>query len=96
MRLPFAKVIFELSLDRAFDYAVPEALAFKGKDPFYDAKMRVHLRRTSGCARLTIFEGGHGGNFQAGFDFLSRQRKGQPIDWSLPATGKGENEALSR
>ena len=76
--------------------AVPAAMAFTGKDPFYDAKMRVHFRRTSGCARLTIFEGGHGGNFQAGFDFLSRQRKGQPIDWSLPATGKGENEALSR
>jgi pimeloyl-ACP methyl ester carboxylesterase len=76
--------------------SVPEALAFKGKDPFYDARMRVHLRRTSGCACLTIFEGGHGGNFQAGFDFLSRQRKGHPIDWTLPATGKGANEALAR
>ena len=76
--------------------AVPAPLAFTGKDPFYGERMRIHFRRTSGCARLTIFEGGHGGNFQAGFDFLSRQRKGRPADWTLPTTGKGEAEALSR
>jgi len=76
--------------------AVPEAQAFKGKDPFYGPNTRVHLRRTSGCARLTIFEGGHGGNYAAGFDFLARQRKGGPIDWTLPGSGQGDVKALTR
>ena len=76
--------------------SVPAALAAKWNDPFYGERNRIHFRRTSGCARLTIFEGGHDCNFPAGFDFLSRQRKGSPIDWSLPSTGKGACEALSR
>ena len=76
--------------------AIPEAMVFKGTDPFYGKKNRIHLRRTSGCARLTIFEGGHAGNFAAGFDFLSRQRKGQPVDWTLPATAKGDNASLGK
>lgn len=76
--------------------AVPEALAFKDADPFYNEKTRVHLRRTSGCVRLTIFEGGHGGNFPAGLDFLSRQRKGAPADWTLPAKGSGGSTELTR
>ena len=49
---------------------VPTALAFKGKDPFYDASRRIHLRRTSANVRLTVFEGGHAGNYAAGFDFI--------------------------
>jgi len=64
---------------------VPDALAFSGKDPFYAASNRVHLRKTSRLARLTLFEGAHGGNFAAGIDFLARQAKGQPADWTLPA-----------
>lgn len=65
-------------------------------DPFYPAKMRIHFRRTSGNVRLTLFEGGHSMNFPAGLDFLSRQRKGQPADWKLPAKGKGKAEELSK
>ena len=76
--------------------AVPPALVSKWVDPFYDEAGRIHFRRTSGCARLTIFEGGHAGNFRAGFDFLSRQRKGKPPDWSLPAAGKGDYEVLGK
>ena len=76
--------------------AVPPTLASKWSDPFYGKSGRIHFRRTSGCARLTIFEGGHGGNFGAGFDFLSRQRKGKPADWSLPSAGKGGYEALGK
>ena len=76
--------------------AVPPSLAAKWTDPFYTEKSRIHFRRTSGNVRLTIFEGGHGGPFSAGFDFLSRQRKGEPADWTLPATGKGDYEALGR
>ena len=60
------------------------------------AKNVIHLRRTSGCARLTIFEGGHGGNFAAGFDFLSRQRKGRAADWSLPAAAAGDDMSLGK
>lgn len=67
-----------------------------GTDPFYDAKKRIHFRRTSGNVRITLFEGGHGGNFPAGFDFLSRQRRGAPVDWGLPRKASGEVEALSR
>jgi acetyl esterase/lipase len=77
--------------------AVPEALKYTGEnDPFYHEKIRIHFRRTSANVRFTLFEGGHGGNFPAGFDFLSRQRKGQPADFTLPATGKGSEEQLRR
>jgi acetyl esterase/lipase len=68
----------------------------KVSDPFYDAKRRIHFRRTSGNVRITLFEGGHGGNFPAGFDFLSRQRRGTPVDWGLPQNASGKVEALSR
>ena len=76
--------------------AVPASLQAKYADPFYGRKNRIHFRRTSALARLTIFEGGHGGNFPAGFDFLSRQRKGAPVDWSLPAEGAGGYESLGK
>ena len=68
----------------------------KVSDPFYDAKRRIHFRRTSGNVRITLFEGGHGGNFPAGFDFLSRQRRGEMVDWGLPQKASGKVEALSR
>ena len=68
---------------------VPAGQAFTGADPFFGEKMRIHFRRTSANVRLTIFEGGHGGNFAAGIDWLARQHRGRPVDWTLPATGKG-------
>ena len=76
--------------------AVPVALAFKGEDPFYDASRYIHLRRTSANVRLTVFEGGHAGNYAAGFDFLARQRKGRKADWSLPDKGSGDSMALTK
>jgi len=77
--------------------SVPEALAYKGpKDPFYGAKNRIHFRGTSANVRFTLFEGGHGGNYPAGLDFLSRQVKGKPADFTLPATGKGREEKLGK
>ena len=76
--------------------AVPPSLVSSWSDPFYSEKTRIHFRRTSGLARLTIFEGGHGGSFPAGLDFLSRQRKGAPVDWSLPASATGGYEALGK
>ena len=76
--------------------AVPPALAAQWEDPFYGNGNRIHFRRTSGNVRLTIFEGGHAGNFPAGLDFLSRQRKGAPADWSLPSSATGGTEALGK
>ena len=76
--------------------SVPEPLAFTGTDPFYGKGRRVHLRRTSGSVRLTVFEGGHDGNYAAAFDFLARQRKGCAVDWDLPVLGSGGTEALSK
>ena len=67
---------------------VPEAWMFRGRDPFYPDSKRVHMRVTSANARLTIFEGGHSGNFQAGYDFLSRQVKGRAADFALPDSVK--------
>ena len=63
--------------------AVPKHLHFTGRDPFYGQSNRVHLRLTSTTARLTIFEGAHGGNYPAGLDFLSRQRQGTSAEWGL-------------
>ena len=76
---------------------VPSALAYAGpRDPFYPARMRIHFRRTSANVRFTLMEGGHGGNYAAGLDFLSRQTKGRPTDFGLPATGKASEEALGK
>lgn len=77
--------------------SVPEALAYRGAaDSFYSEKMRIHLRRTSANVRFTLFEGGHAGNTPAGLDFLARQRKGRPADFTLPATAEGRAEMLTR
>ena len=74
---------------------MPEALVYKGPaDPFYSAEKFIHFRRTSANVRLTICEGGHTGNFSAGMDFLYRQVKNRPVDWTIPA--KIEGEALFR
>ena len=76
---------------------VPDTLAYKGPtDPFYNAKSRIHFRGTSASVRFTLFEGGHGGNYAAGLDFLSRQVKGRPADFTLPARGKGGEEKLGK
>lgn len=76
---------------------IPEGLVNeKVDDPFYSKKQRIHFRRTSGNVRVTVFEGGHSGNFRAGIDFLSRQRRGAPVDWSLPKKASGGADAISR
>lgn len=73
---------------------VPETLAFAGRNPFYSEKNRVHFRRTSANAVLTIFEGGHGGNWASAYDFLSRQEKGRKADFTVPEKACGKVEAL--
>ena len=78
------------------DQAVPDSLAFAGHDPFYGESRRIHLRRTSANVRLTVFEGGHDGNYAAGFDFLARQRKGRSADWTIPVQGSGDSMSLTK
>ena len=58
------------------------------RDSFYGAhgKNKLLFRRTSANVRLSIFDGGHGGNYPAGLDFLSRQKKGTPADFTLPVS----------
>lgn len=73
---------------------VPAALRFAGTNPFYGEKNAVLLRRTSANAVLTIFNGGHGGNWSAAYDFLARQKKGSPADFTVPSEAAGKVEAL--
>ena len=59
----------------------------------------MHLRRTSGRVRLTLFEGGHNTVAPAGYDFVRRQRRGAAPDWTLPeasAPAGGAAEAITK
>lgn len=68
---------------------IPQEMRFKGKDPFFGKEAPVLLRRVSRNVRLTLFEGGHAFNFAHGVDWLSRQRRGRPADWSIGAISRG-------
>ena len=76
--------------------SVPEHLRFTGTDPFYPERIRIHLRRDSKYARLTVFEGAHQGNYPAAFDFLRRQVKGRDPDWTIPGSGCGDVENIAK
>lgn len=61
---------------------IPASLAAETQaDP--ERQKAVLFRRASGNARVTVFEGGHDSESSAGVLWLSRQRKGQPADFSL-------------
>ena len=75
---------------------VPSQTKDPTRDPFFGEKMRIHVRRTSANVRFTLFEGGHEGNFDAGIDWLARQRRGQPVDWTLPETASGSAAAVTK
>lgn len=61
---------------------IPAALVGETQsDP--ERQKSVLFRRTSGNARVTVFEGGHDSESSAGVLWLSRQRKGLPADFSL-------------
>lgn len=79
------------------DERIPDKLLSEAKDdPFYPERMRVHFRRTSGNVRFTLFEGGHAINFPSGFDFLARQRKGAPVDWTISSKARANLDALTK
>jgi hypothetical protein len=81
------------------DRRVPAPLAFTGSDQLYATKP-VLLRRQSGLARLTVFDGGHDILHEAALTWLEAQRKGAPGVWdpvpyeppilAKPATAAGK------
>lgn len=73
---------------------VPAAYAFHGEDPFFIVPEReIYLRRVSGNVRLTLFNAGHAGNYDAGMEWFERQRRGKPADWS-PLVKRESNRAI--
>lgn len=61
---------------------IPAALAADRQDD-PERQNAVLFRRISGNARVTVFEGGHDSESSSAVRWLSRQRKGQPADFSL-------------
>ena len=57
-------------------------LAAATADPLY-ASNPVLLRRTSGSARLTVFDGGHDIVHEAGLTWLEAQRRSAPAAWDV-------------
>ena len=71
---------------------IPAALAAETQvDP--EREKASLFRRSSGNVRVTVFEGGHESESGAAVLWLSRQRKGQPADWSLGRTVRGASAA---
>lgn len=61
--------------------SVPEHLIATEQDLTFDDRT-IYLRKISGNARLTIFEGGHDLLPSAAINWLSRQRRNNAPDWS--------------
>ena len=64
------------------DRTVPAAWRFEGADPLY-ASRPVLLRKTSGPARLTVFNGGHEIVHEAALTWLEAQARGRPPVWEV-------------
>jgi len=52
------------------------------------------FRRSSGNVRVTVFEGGHDSEPSAALEWLARQRKGQPADFSLGSVVSSQTGAI--
>ena len=78
---------------------IPSSLAGQREDD-PDRSKQVLFRRVAGGARVTIFEGGHDIETEAALAWLSRQRKGSPADFTLPAKARsplqGESQAVPK
>ena len=78
------------------DYAVrneaaPPHLGVPEPDPAYDP-VKIHIRRQSGSARLTIFEGAHDLIPEIGIAWLLKQRRNAPAEWNVgPVEAKIKN-----
>jgi len=66
---------------------IPEGLRAETQiDP--ERAKRVLFRRIAGQARVTVFEGGHDFEATAAIEWLARQRRSQPADFSLGVSGE--------
>ena len=73
---------------------IPALLAAETQhDP--ERQMATLFRRSSGNVRVTVFEGGHDSEPAASLEWLARQRKGQPADFSLGPYKAGVAGALT-
>ncbi len=74
---------------------VPEHLLWADQDPAF-GKYKVYLRKQSRMVRLSLFEGGHDLLSWPAFDWLERQQKGKPAEWSTgtpwPQESSSNNE----
>ena len=72
---------------------IPTALAAETQnDP--ERQKATLFRRSSGNARVTVFEGGHASEPSAALEWLARQRKGQPADFSLGSVVSSQTGAI--
>lgn len=69
------------------DERVPAGMASEAfEEPWYGGRhRRVHLRRMSGNARLTLFEGAHDCCTPAALAWLGEQRRGRSAAWTMPS-----------
>lgn len=89
---PQDRISREDMVDMTENQRIPDSLRFQGEDPAY-LDHPVLLRRTSGLARLTIFEGGHDILTAAAFGFLENQSAGKTPVWdSGSLSDSGETE----
>ena len=63
-------------------------------DPSYGDNKAL-FRRTSGNARVTIFQGGHNILPEAGLMWLEKQRKGKPAVWEVGAGKTSQNATIA-
>lgn len=75
--------------------SVPEHLKAKEQDPAFGSRT-IHLRKTSGMVRLTLFEGGHEAFPAVAAEWLARQTAGAPADWTPGKTVSGFMGELSK
>ena len=62
--------------------AAPPHFPVPAPDPAY-GNTAIHIRRQSGNARITIFEGAHDSLTEIGVAWLMQQRRAQPPVWDI-------------
>ena len=60
---------------------IPAKFGKAAKDPAFGRNV-VHFRRQSRLVRVTVFEGGHTILYTPALDWLSRQHRNKPADWT--------------
>ena len=76
--------------------AIPEHLQYQGEEDRAYGPYKVLLRRISGMARITIFEGGHDQLPGPGFGFLEQQIRGNAPVWNSGIDYDAEKAKLGK